>query len=233
MPSVQVYFCIDVRSEVFRRAWEVQSGAIQTAGFAGFFGLPIDFTPLGTTAPRPQLPGLLASQLSVVESSDNPLFIYLLVQRRQARLSAISRWITFQFLPSSAFTFVKSAGVFSLLKLVRNCFPNLNNETSASAEGLFSKETKVLKPRLVAKGKSTEVSLHIQIELCAKILRAMSLTKDFARIVLLVGHGSQSANNAHASGLDCEACCGQSGEVNARAYRIHRHIALVPFSLQA
>jgi uncharacterized protein len=34
--------------------------------------------------------------------------------------------------------------------------------------------------------------------------------------VVLVGHGSQSRNNPHASGLDCGACCGQSGEVNAR-----------------
>jgi hypothetical protein len=35
--------------------------------------------------------------------------------------------------------------------------------------------------------------------------------------VLLVGHGSETKNNAHAAGLDCGACCGQPGDVNARA----------------
>jgi len=35
--------------------------------------------------------------------------------------------------------------------------------------------------------------------------------------VLLVGHGSETKNNAYAAGLDCGACGGQPGDVNARA----------------
>jgi uncharacterized protein YbcC (UPF0753/DUF2309 family) len=45
----------------------------------------------------------------------------------------------------------------------------------------------------------------------------MSLTQGFAPLVLLVGHGAKTRNNPYAAGLDCGACCGQTGEVNARA----------------
>jgi uncharacterized protein YbcC (UPF0753/DUF2309 family) len=48
------------------------------------------------------------------------------------------------------------------------------------------------------------------------VLRAMSMTKGFARVVLLAGHGANVTNNPHASALHCGACGGFSGEVNAR-----------------
>ena len=48
------------------------------------------------------------------------------------------------------------------------------------------------------------------------VLRAMSLTGNFAPLVLLAGHGAGVVNNPHASGLHCGACGGYSGEVNAR-----------------
>jgi uncharacterized protein YbcC (UPF0753/DUF2309 family) len=45
----------------------------------------------------------------------------------------------------------------------------------------------------------------------------MGLTSGLAPLVLLLGHGSQTRNNPQRAGLDCGACCGQTGEVNARA----------------
>jgi uncharacterized protein YbcC (UPF0753/DUF2309 family) len=61
-----------------------------------------------------------------------------------------------------------------------------------------------------------EASLETRAALAAGALRNMSLVSNFARLVLLCGHGSESANNPYASALDCGACGGHAGDVNAR-----------------
>jgi uncharacterized protein YbcC (UPF0753/DUF2309 family) len=212
-PTVQAAFCIDVRSEVFRRHFEAQSGAVETMGFAGFFGLPISYSPLGTLAERPQLPGLLAPQIHISDSSGNDNCDARMAGERRQRLAGARNWRTFASVPLSSFSLVESLGLGYFLKLARRTLPDRGPRVSADTAGLNASQYKLLKPGLdTASGLSVEDGADI----AASILVAMGFGGRFAPIVLLVGHGCQTANNPHQAGLECGACCGQTGEVNAR-----------------
>lgn len=59
-------------------------------------------------------------------------------------------------------------------------------------------------------------TLDEQTTYVSQALLAIGLKKNFSRFVLLVGHGSTSANNPYESALDCGACGGNHGLVSGR-----------------
>ena len=59
-------------------------------------------------------------------------------------------------------------------------------------------------------------SLDEQVNYVHTALTMIGLTQTFSRFVLIVGHQGQTENNPYESALDCGACGGGSGLVNAR-----------------
>ena len=217
--KVQAAFCIDVRSEPMRRALEAVSPSIQTIGFAGFFGLPVAYTPFATEAPRPQLPGLLAPALEVSDqiipasgdSSANSVQLNHAAGEARQRHHALSdQWGAARRWPNAAFSFVDVAGLGYLGKLMSWISPSRAARSNDDMAGLPSRYKQQCRPVLLG------LDDQEKADLAAKVLHAMGLDQQLSPLVLLVGHGSQTTNNAHAAALDCGACCGQTGEVNAR-----------------
>ncbi len=208
--EVQAVFCIDVRSEVFRRAFESTSDSVRTRGFAGFFGLPIAYTPAGSALTRPQLPGLLAPSLTVTDTS--PVYdAEALAATRTKALGEHQRWQEFRSDPSSMFSYVETMGMLAGVKLVKESMPHRHNPAAWEHDGLPSR-LGALRPRLALLDDDPAEAAAI----AHRVLTAMGLVDGFAPLVMLCGHGSHSANNPHAAGLECGACGGQTGEVNAR-----------------
>lgn len=233
-PEVQAVFCIDVRSEPLRRAIESAWPAVQTLGFAGFFGLPVSYTPLGTALERPQLPGLLAPALAVTDEVVVPPSEANVVpdaqdvlQARQQQFRRAQQWRAGTRWPNAAFSSVEAMGAGYVGKMLGLLRPGKAARRVADDEGLSARYRPVCRPTL------SGLDLEAKVALAARVLHAMSMDRSIAPLVLLMGHGSQSLNNAQAAALDCGACCGQTGEVNARALARLLNEAAVQAALRA
>jgi hypothetical protein len=194
-PALQAAFCIDVRSEVFRRALESVDGRIETIGFAGFFGLPVAHKPFGSELTEAHLPVLLKPALHSVPDATPEAESDARIAARATRA-----WGRFRQAAVSSFAFVEAAGPFYGAKLVRDAL-GLDSHAAAPSHA----------PRLDA-----ALSAQQKAETGAAVLRAMSMTTGHAPLVLLLGHGAQVTNNPHESAYHCGACGGHTGEVSAR-----------------
>lgn len=176
--ALQAVFCIDVRSEVYRRALEAQSEEIQTIGFAGFFGMSIAF---GDQALCPVL--LQPSHRLRAEMKGRPWQEIWEAMKRSA---------------VACFPTVEVSGAWFAVTLLRRVFRG----GSARRE----------KPEL-----HCAIPVETRVDMAAGALKNMSLrAEDLAPTVLLCGHGSATENNPYAAGLDCGACGGHKGDINAR-----------------
>lgn len=215
-PEFQVAFCIDVRSEVYRRALETAGGRdVQTLGFAGFFGVPIAYRPHGIDVRQNRLPGPLAPSLSAVEceshhhgQQSDQLGAVARLRLRSAELIRRFRWGA-----TSMFSYVESMGLFYAGKMLADGL--LKHHHAEPVNGLHPVERASLSPELRA-GDETSLPTAQRVALAATILRGLSLIERFASVVALVGHTSETRNNPQASALDCGACGGRAGDVNAR-----------------
>jgi len=194
-PALQAAFCIDVRSEVMRRALEDVAPGVETVGFAGFFGLPVAHRPQGSDEAEAHLPVLLNPKLVAVSHAAP-------AEEAEARIAARATraWGRFRQAAVSSFAFVEAAGPTYGWKLLKDSL-HLGGKGGAAAPA----------PRF-------EVGLDAAAKAAtgAAVLKAMSMTGGHARLVLLLGHGAQVTNNPHESAYHCGACGGQTGEVSAR-----------------
>ncbi len=215
-PSAQLVFCIDPRSEGIRRHLEAR-GSWETFGFAGFFAAVIRFRSLVSGSSIDSCPVLVSPRNTVDEvplRGAHSAAARQLASAKQANafrgafsaakhdllapfsLAEASGWIAGPFAAAKT---LASAPFATLRTRMRNAVAPTAPSTLTVDDG-FTLEERVL-------------FTHAMLTL-------IGLTTNFARVVVLSGHGSSTVNNPFASSLDCGACGGNPGGPNARVAAI-------------
>jgi uncharacterized protein len=206
--SFQAMFCIDDRECSFRRYIEQVDPMADTYATPGFFSVEFFFQPEGgkfytKVCPAPMTPKYLIKEYETKEKRETDIHF------SKHSHSFYGGWLISQ-----------TIGFWSALKLFWNIFrPSISPATASSFRHMDRSS------QLTIENKGTDqVENGLQIgftidEMATRVealLMSIGLTKDFAPVVYVIGHGSSSVNNPHFAAYDCGACSGRPGSVNAR-----------------
>lgn len=209
-PSAQFMFCIDTRSEGYRRHLE-DDPQIETFGFAGFFAASLHYRPWEATDFREHYPALLSGGVSTTETAAPGAA----ADRRRRGLFAVGAATRSSksagSTPVAAFSWAETAGwVSGVAEAARTFFPRRSQRI---ADWFGAKATPPIPTTVDI---CERLSVQEQTELAEAALRMMGLT-EFAPLVVVTGHRSTTRNNLYQAALDCGACGGNGGGANARA----------------
>lgn len=217
--DVQLVFCIDVRSEPFRRHLE-SLGPYETFGFAGFFGVPIRLHDYNSGKVTDSCPVLLKPRYDIHDcpSDDNACVEKEHEQGKKmlSGLTNIYQQLKYNF--ATPFALVETLGAWcGLYMLSKTIKPKL---TISTRNKWIEKIMPTVRTKpivdMTSKDSSNGISPADQALYAETVLRIMGLTKYFGKFVIFCGHGSSTQNNPYASGLDCGACGGNHGGGNAK-----------------
>ncbi len=220
-PDVQGIFCIDVRSEPFRRNLE-SVGNFETFGYGGFLDTPLRAVAFGHDFITNQNPGIVKPGPTIIEK------IRENAQSEEGR-------------------FKKGKGFLKTIKKMQHDMKSHVLTPYVKVEALgwlfgFPLFGRTLVPAIYTRLRkrfhdaivppvSTRYTIDRDDEnnigftdeeqetIIESVIRAMGLTTNkVSRLVAFVGHVSSSDNNPYESAIDCGACWGQSAEPNVRLF---------------
>ncbi|EPR65336.1 DUF2309 domain-containing protein [Cyclobacterium qasimii] len=218
VPDAQMVFCIDTRSELIRRHVE-SKGNYETFGYAGFFGIAMDYQSPKDGITRKACPPIVSSAYTVSESAQvDKKERFLANENKNERMKFGDYFLKrMKNMLPAAFGYVEGSGViYGLSLLARTIIPGSiyrkKQKNISQMEATCQPDiTKISHENKNLPG----VSLEEKVSMVKSAFDLMGW-KQFAPLVLFVGHGSHSANNPFGSSLDCGACAASPGRHNAR-----------------
>jgi len=219
-PDAQLVFCIDTRSEIVRRHIEA-AGNYETHGYAGFFGVPMEYQGYDDDVSVDACPPILEPEHRITElPADRD------TQDTHERWSSVSEAAsalveTLETNPSTAFSFVEKAGSgYGLALAARTLVPGRVHDLFDTADDAVPDTHEFSEPivdhqHTYADDLPVGLTHDEKVEYAATAFELMGW-EQFGRLVVFTGHASETANNPFDSSLDCGACAGNPGGPSAR-----------------
>ncbi|MGI8978929.1 MAG: DUF2309 domain-containing protein [Pirellulaceae bacterium] len=225
-PRYQVMCCLDEREESFRRHLEELAPDVETFGAAGFFNVAMYYLGAADAHFTPLCPFVLQPKHWVSESVQGTQQD---LHRRRTNARRALGTATHQIHVGSRGMYggallTAGFGVLAAVPLVaRTLFPRVAARVRRGL-GRFVRPPHLTQLQLERSAGTpgpepghVGFSVEEMAGIGERLLRDVGLTSGFARLVIVLGHGSISLNNPHESAHDCGACGGNVGGPNARA----------------
>jgi uncharacterized protein YbcC (UPF0753/DUF2309 family) len=224
-PSFQVVCCLDEREESLRRQLEEVDPACETFGVAGFFGAAMYYRGVADAHFRPLCPINIKPRYYVQEE---PIRSFEDASRLQAEARRQLGRITHRMhIGTRTFIGGLLTGMLGSLATIPLLMRVLLPRRTARLRRLLGR---IVTPPLTQlrlertrpePGPGPGQLGFTSAEMAGVVggtLRAIGLTRGFAPLVVITGHGSSSLNNPQEAAHDCGACGGARGGPNARAF---------------
>jgi uncharacterized protein YbcC (UPF0753/DUF2309 family) len=207
--NVQALFCIDDRECSLRRYLEEQDEQIETFGAAGFFGIDFYYQGLNDAYPVAQCPNVIKPQHLIKETGSSSE-----LPSKPGHLDEHGFW--------RGWFYTQTLGLGYAMKMAWDVFrpsghlPGIRQLSEVQAHTRLHLLREHDEPN--EEGYLLGFSLSEMADRVEGLLRNIGLTEQFAPLIMVVAHGSSSANNPHFAAYDCGACSGKPGAPNARAF---------------
>ncbi len=219
-PDAQLVFCIDTRSEVIRRSIE-SVGDYETHGYAGFFGVPMEYRRYDSDVWVTACPPILDANHRIPDfptdtdtqaDHDRWWTVHEAAEELVDSLEANA---------ATAYGFVESAGSgYGLALAARTLVPGRVHDVLDAVVGSVPDESEFCDP-LIHHQHTYSGDLPVgltdeeKVEYAATAFDLMGW-ETFGRLVVFTGHASETTNNPFGASLDCGACAGNPGGPSAR-----------------
>ncbi|HEV2468317.1 MAG TPA: DUF2309 domain-containing protein [Candidatus Sulfotelmatobacter sp.] len=228
-PPAQVFFCLDEREESMRRALEEVNPPLETYGVAGYFGVAVDYKGIDDPHGAAFCPVVVKPEHAIVEQpkpGDSSLMESRRWRRRMLGLLMRSSFVSSKTLLRGWLS-TSALGLLSAVPLIGNLLAPrryailrewLNKAFLPEPRTELTLMRNTKQSQGAVSGLLMGFTAEEKAERVASVLGPAGLVSGFARLVVIMGHGSSSLNNPHESAHDCGACGGRRGGPNARLF---------------